>query len=132
MSLCVSCGLALYGDRDFCPHHPTGYDEDWHIINRHMGDFVHRKWLPPQPPLLSVLRTRVAETLAAAGFPALEVDVDDFNLTVSVFLSGKVSSAEEVKRAGRITASVPGVGEVISDIAIKPPPMFRRWRFAFR
>jgi hypothetical protein len=50
MSLCVSCGLALTGDADFCPHHQTGYAEDWAVANRIMCDFVHRKWIPPTPP----------------------------------------------------------------------------------
>jgi len=50
MSLCVSCGLALAGDADFCPHHQTGYAEDWAVANRIMCDFVHRKWIPPSPP----------------------------------------------------------------------------------
>lgn len=50
MSLCVSCGLALAGDADFCPHHQTGYAEDWAAANRIMCDFVHRKWIPPSPP----------------------------------------------------------------------------------
>ena len=50
MSLCVACGLALAGDADFCPHHQTGYPEDWAVANRIMCDFVHRKWIPPSPP----------------------------------------------------------------------------------
>lgn len=50
MSLCVACGLALAGDADFCPHHQTGYAEDWAAANRIMCDFVHRKWIPPNPP----------------------------------------------------------------------------------
>lgn len=49
MSLCVACGLALAGDADFCPHHQTGYAEDWAVGNRIMCDFVHRKWIPPSP-----------------------------------------------------------------------------------
>lgn len=131
MSICIACGLALAGDRDFCPHHKTDYDEDWAKDNRKMCNFVHRKWLPPQPPPLLVFRANVTEALAAAGFPAITVNVDDFDLTVSVFLSGKVSSADEAERAGRIAASVHGIGKVITNIAIRPP-IFRRWRFAFR
>ena len=50
MSLCVCCGLALAGDANFCPHHQTGYAEDWAVANRMMCDFVHRKWISPSPP----------------------------------------------------------------------------------
>ena len=47
MSLCVACGLSLAGDADFCPHHLSGYAEDWAVANRIMCDFIHRKWIPP-------------------------------------------------------------------------------------
>jgi len=50
VSLCVACGLALAGDADFCPHHQSGYAEDWAVANRIMCDFVHRKAIPPSPP----------------------------------------------------------------------------------
>ena len=49
MAVCVSCGLPLYGDADFCPHHECGY-ADWAVANRIMCDFVHRQRVPLRPP----------------------------------------------------------------------------------
>lgn len=51
MSLCSQCGGSLSGDdvaRGVCAWHPIAFGDDWHVSNRIMCDFLHRKRVPPR------------------------------------------------------------------------------------
>jgi hypothetical protein len=67
MSLCVHCGLPALGADELCPHHTSGYGDDWATGNRVMCDFLHRGIVSATPrELADVPGELIVGMLAAA------------------------------------------------------------------
>ncbi len=49
-SVCILCGVSLWGDIEMCPHHVGGYSEHWAVENKTACDFFHRGVEPPVVP----------------------------------------------------------------------------------
>ena len=46
MSICFRCGVMLENDDNLCAYHVKSEDTDWHIANKIMCDYFHRKIEP--------------------------------------------------------------------------------------
>lgn len=45
---CISCASVVLGDRAICLHHGAGEGDGWHLNNRALCNFIHRKIAAPR------------------------------------------------------------------------------------